>query len=91
VKPLGLQVVKPLNANLLGLQMCFFKFMKMHVPKAMVEPFDINIMTKLWVTINNSDLIIQQLSENLKFVELVMMSMLRFIEDEWTFSTHLHL
>jgi hypothetical protein len=45
VKPLGLQVVKPLNANLLGLQTCFFKFMKMHVPKAMVEPFDINIMT----------------------------------------------
>jgi hypothetical protein len=26
----------------------------------------------------------------LKLVEIVMMSMLKFIEDEWTFSTHLH-
>jgi hypothetical protein len=90
VKPLALQVVKALNANLLGLQMCFFKFMKMHVAKAMVEPFDINIMIKLWVTINNNDLITQQLSEILKLVEIIMMSMLRFIEDEWTFSTCLH-
>jgi hypothetical protein len=40
----------------------------------MVEPFDINIMTKLWVTINNNDLITQQLSEYLKLVEIVMMS-----------------
>jgi hypothetical protein len=64
--------------------------MKMHEPKAMVEPFDINIMTKLWVTITNNDLITQQLSEYLKLVEIVMMSMLRFIEDKWTFSTHLH-
>jgi antitoxin component of MazEF toxin-antitoxin module len=61
--------------------------MKMHVPKAMVEQFDINIMTKLWVTINNNDLITQQLSEYLKLVEIVMMSMLRFTKDEWTFST----
>jgi hypothetical protein len=61
--------------------------MKMYVPKAMVEPFDINIMTKLWVTINNNDLITQQLSEYLKLVEIVMMSMLRFTKDEWTFST----
>jgi hypothetical protein len=64
--------------------------MKMHVPKTMVEPFDINIMTKLRVTISNNDLITQKLSEILKLVKIVMMSMLRFIEDEWTFSTHLH-
>jgi hypothetical protein len=89
VKPLVLQVVKPLNANFLGLQMCFFNFMKMHVAKAMVELFDINIMTKLWDTINNNDLITQQLSEILKLVEIVMISMLRFIEDELTFSTRL--
>jgi hypothetical protein len=61
----------------------------MHVAKAMVELFDINIMTKLWDTINNNDLITQQLSEILKLVEIVMISMLRFIEDELTFSTRL--
>jgi hypothetical protein len=51
---------------------CKCKFtMKMHVPKAMVKPFDINLATKLWVTINNNGLFIQQLSEYLKLVENV--------------------
>ncbi len=48
VKPSFLQVAKPLDANLLDLQMCIFKLtMKMQVPKAMTKPFDINPMTKL--------------------------------------------
>jgi hypothetical protein len=58
VKPSILQVVKPLDANLLDLQMCIFKFtMKMQVPKVMAKPFDIDPMTKLWVTINNNALL----------------------------------
>jgi len=61
MKPLLLQVVKPLNiANLLDLQMCMFKLtMKMKPPKALVEPFDTNLVTKLWITISINALFIQ--------------------------------
>jgi hypothetical protein len=46
---------RPLDANLLDLQMCIFKLtMNMKAPKAMAKPFDINPMTKLWVTITNN-------------------------------------
>jgi hypothetical protein len=59
--------------------------MKMHVPKAMVEPFDINPVTKLWVTINNNALLTQGLSEYLKLVENVVVSMFKWVKDEETF------
>jgi hypothetical protein len=53
VKPSLLQVAEPLDANLLDLQMCIFKFtMKTQAPKAMTKPFD--PVTKLWVTITNN-------------------------------------
>ncbi len=61
--------------------------MKMHVPKAMVEPFDINPMTKLWVTINNNGLLTQQPSEYLKLVENVVVLVFKCVEDEQTFFT----
>jgi hypothetical protein len=51
------------------------------------EPFDINLMTKLWVTISNNALFKQQLNEYLKLVEIVVLSMFRSIQDEQTFST----
>jgi hypothetical protein len=60
--------------------------MKTQAPKAMVKPFDINLVTKLWVTINNNVLLIQQLNEYLKLAEIVVVSMLRFVKDERTFS-----
>jgi hypothetical protein len=52
----------------------------------MVEPFDINLVTKLWVTINNNVLLDQWLNEYLKLAEIVVVSMLKFVENEWTFS-----
>ncbi len=61
--------------------------MKMHVPKAMVEPFDINPVTKLWVKINNNGLLTQKLSEYLKLVENVVVSMSKCVKDEQTFFT----
>jgi hypothetical protein len=36
----------------------------------MAKPFDINPVTKLWVTISNNALFIQRLSEYLKLVEI---------------------
>ncbi len=83
VKPSLLQVAKPLNFDLLNLQMCMFKFtMKTQAPKAIIEPFDVNPMTTLWVTINTNALFIQQLNDYLKLVEIIVVSMLY----EYTFS-----
>jgi hypothetical protein len=48
----------------------------------MVKPFDFNPMAKLWITINNNGLFIQQLNEYLKLVKIAMVSMLGSIEDE---------
>jgi hypothetical protein len=60
VKPSLLQVAKPLDANILDLQMCIFKLtIKTQAPKAMVGPFDTNLVTKLCVTINNNVLLTQ--------------------------------
>jgi hypothetical protein len=36
----------------------------------MDEPFDINLVTKLWVTMSKNVLFIQRLSEYLKLVEI---------------------
>jgi hypothetical protein len=48
VKPPLLDILKPLNVNILDLQMYMFKLiMKMWAPKAMVEPIDVNPMIKL--------------------------------------------
>ncbi len=52
----------------------------------MVEPFDTNPVTKLWVTINNNVLLTQQLNEYLKLVKIAMVSMLGFVKDERIFS-----
>jgi hypothetical protein len=63
VKPSLLQGVEPLDVNILDLYMCIFKFtMKTQAPKAMVEPFDINPMTKFWVKISNNALAIMPYS-----------------------------
>jgi hypothetical protein len=68
--------------------MCIFKLtLKIQVPKVMPKPFDTNPRTKLWVTINNKVLFTQQVSEYLKLAEITMVSVLRSIEDEQTFST----
>ncbi len=67
--------------------MCIFKLtMETQAPKAMVELFDTNPTTKSWVTINNNAIFIQQLSEYLKLANIVVVSKLGSVEDEWTFS-----
>ncbi len=61
------QVVKPLNVNLLDMQISMFRLvMKAQEIKAMAEPFDINPNTKLWVTITNNSLLCQRLNEYMK-------------------------
>ncbi len=87
VKPMLLQVAKPLNVNLLDLQMCILKLtMKMQAPKDMDESFDTNIMTKLWVTINNNALLTQWLSEYLKLAKIAMVLVFWSKKDEQNFS-----
>jgi len=61
------QVVKPLNVNLLDMQQSMFKLvMQAQAIKAMVEPFDMNPSTKLWVTITNNSLLCRHPSEYMK-------------------------
>ncbi len=87
VKPSLVQVAEPLDVTILDLQMCIFKLtMKTQAPKAMVEPFDINLATKLWVTINNNVLFTQRLNDYLKLAEIIVVSMFKFVKNEWTFS-----
>ncbi len=56
--------------------------MKSHALKAMGEPFDKNLVTKMWVTINNNTLLTKQLSEFLKLAKIV----LKYVEDKCNFS-----
>jgi hypothetical protein len=52
---------------------------KTQAHKAMVEPFDVNLMTKLWTIINNNGLLIQKLNEYLKLVEITIVLVFRSI------------
>jgi hypothetical protein len=56
--------------------------MKTQIPKAIAKPFDTNPMTKLCVIINNNVLFIKRLNEYLKLAEIVVVFVLRFVEDE---------
>jgi hypothetical protein len=53
--------------------------MKTQAHKAMVEPFDVNLMTKLWIIINKNGLLIQRLNEYLKLVEITIVLVFRFV------------
>jgi len=37
----------------------------------MAKPFDVNPMTKLWMTITNNGLLIQQLNEYMNLAEII--------------------
>jgi hypothetical protein len=51
--------------------------MKRQAPKAMIEPFDANPMTKLCYVIGNNAFLIQSLlSEYLKFIEIAIVLVL---------------
>jgi hypothetical protein len=60
--------------------------MKSHAPKVTNELCDKNLVTKMWVTINNNTLLIEWLSEFLKLAKIVMVSVLGSVEDKCTFS-----
>jgi hypothetical protein len=60
--------------------------MKSQALKVTSEPCDKNLVTKMWVTINNNTLLTEWLSEFLKLAKIVMVSILKYVEDECTFS-----
>jgi hypothetical protein len=60
--------------------------MKSQAPKVMNELCDKNLVSKMWVTINNNTLLTKWLSEFLKLAKIVMVSILGSVEDECTFS-----
>jgi hypothetical protein len=61
--------------------------MKAQITKAIADPFDINPIMKLWVTSTNNLLLCQCLSEYMRLVEIIVVSMLGSTENELTFST----
>jgi hypothetical protein len=52
----------------------------------MVEPFDTNLIIKLWMTITNNSLLCQYLNEYMKLAEITIISRLGSMEDEHIFS-----
>jgi hypothetical protein len=64
-----------------------FKFIiKAQGTKAIADPFDINPIMKLWVTNTNNSLLCQCLSEYMKLVEIILVSILGSMENEHIFS-----
>jgi hypothetical protein len=62
--------------------MSMFKFtLKTQAPKAMVEPFDANPMTKLCIVINTNEVLIQRLNEYLKLFEITNVGHILFFND----------
>ncbi len=71
MKPSLDQVVEPLNVNLLDMQQSMFKFtIKAQAIKAMVKLFNMNLVTKLWMTIINNSLLCERLSEYIKIAKI---------------------
>ncbi len=62
--------------------MSMFKFtMKTQAPKAMVEPFDANPMTKLCIVINTNEVLTQRPNEYLKLFKLTSVGHISFFND----------
>jgi hypothetical protein len=71
VKPSLDHIVEPLNVNLLGVQQSMFKLtMKAQAIKARAKPFNMNLVTKLWMTIIKNSLLCQRLSEYMKITKI---------------------
>jgi hypothetical protein len=71
VKPSLDNIVEPLNVNLLGVQQSMFKLtMKAQAIKAMANPFNMNPITKLRMTIIKNSLLCQRLSEYMKIAKI---------------------
>ncbi len=63
-----------------------FKFiMKAQATKVMVKQFDMNLVTKLWVTITNNSLLCQHLSEYMKLTKVAIVFVFFLVEDQHFF------
>jgi hypothetical protein len=82
------QIVGPLDAHQLYLQLCLFKLtMKSHATKAMEQPHTVNPVTKLWQKLGCNALLLSKLSEYMKLAQIAVTAVLGSCEDERTFST----
>ncbi len=72
----------------LNLQRSMFVFNMMNnVKLAMQKPFDVNPVTKLWKTLISFWILKNKILEYIKLVELAIVKVIGFIEDEHYFST----
>jgi hypothetical protein len=58
-----------------------------NVKLAMQKPFDVNLITKLWRTLTSFQNLENKILEYIKLVELVVVQVIGFVEDEHCFST----
>ncbi len=76
-------MLKVLSSLDLDLQMLFFKLTnKSNVNSTTVFPQKVNSLTRLWTSLVASLVIILQLPEYFKLVEIAMVQMIGYVEDE---------
>ncbi len=77
-----------LYVNIWDLQSYFFKITMMsNVQRAMDQPMDVNLVSRLWKKHFPNALLCAQLSKFMKVAKLVVVQVMGSVEDERTFST----
>jgi hypothetical protein len=53
----------------------------------MQRPFGVNLLTKLWITISLSQILLEKIHEYIKLVKLLVVQVIGLVEDEQCFYT----
>jgi len=82
-------MIKPLiNRDAIMSQRSLFKTcMKSNSRTAMLPPFDVNPLTKIWWVLDSNNSLTQNFGEFLKLAEMAMVHVIRSVEDERLFSS----
>jgi len=80
-------VVGLLDSRQLDVQASYFTLTMSHNAEVVMhEPSDVNLVTRMWLKIQSSLLLVLKLSEYIKVTEITLMQVLSLVEDEKTFS-----
>lgn len=61
--------------------------MKSNSRNAMLPPFDVNPLTKIWRVLDSNNNLMQSFGEFLKLAEMALVYLIGSVEDEWLFSS----
>jgi hypothetical protein len=83
----GVVVAGLLDSQQLDVQASYFTLTMSHNAEVVMhEPSDVNLVTRMWLKIQSSLLLVLKLSEYIKVTEITLMQVLSLVEDEKTFS-----